>query len=98
MGMWYFTLDLKDTSQELCTSVLYFGEYTYQCLAMRLCCATCHCHRIMKEILKDADDADPLIGDIRSFSMSWKYCTTTPEQVLTKLKENRFIVNPKKWK
>lgn len=72
ISMCYYTFELEEDSQELCTINTPFGKFTYQRLTMGLSCSPDHCQEIMEEIFNDIEECDVFIDDIDNFSNNWE--------------------------
>jgi hypothetical protein len=51
---------------------------------------------IMEDVLRDIDDADVFIDDIGAFSMTWEAHLKLLSEILQRLQDNNFTVNPLK--
>jgi trans-aconitate methyltransferase len=51
---------------------------------------------IMEDVLRDIDDADVYIDDIGAFSWTWKAHLKLLSEILQRLQDNHFTVNPLK--
>ena len=68
--MCYYTFELDEESQELCTIVTPFSKYCYNRLAMGLTCFPDICQELMEDIFRDIEDSDVFIDGIGAFSKS----------------------------
>ena len=95
--MQYYTFELDEESQYLCTIVTTFGKFKHARLPMRLCCSPDIAQEVMENIFRDLEDAEVYIDDVGCFSNSWSKHLDLSDIILRKLQENGFTVNPLKW-
>ncbi|KAL7478854.1 hypothetical protein ACHAW6_004604 [Cyclotella cf. meneghiniana] len=69
--MQYYTLNLDEYSQELCTIITPFEKYKYLRLPMGLKCFPDITQSIMESVLAGIDDADIYIDDVGAFPHTW---------------------------
>jgi hypothetical protein len=67
VSMQYYTFELDEESQDLCTIVTPFGKYKYLRLPMRLKCSPDNAQTAMENVLSDIEDADVCIDDVSTF-------------------------------
>ena len=51
---------------------------------------------VMENLMRDIKDADVYLDDVGAFSKSWEHHMKLLDQILTRLVENGFTVNPLK--
>ena len=94
--MQYYTFELDEESQDLCTIATPFGKYKYCRLPMGLKCSPDMTQATMENVLCGIDDSEVYIDDIGCFSTSWNKHVTLLDEVLRCLRENCFTINPLK--
>ena len=94
--MQYYTFELDEHSQELCTIITPFGKYKYLRLPMGLKCSPDIAQSIMDTVLTGIKDANVYIDDVGAFSPNWEHHITLLGNIQCHLQENEFTINPLK--
>ena len=94
--MAYYTFELDDESKDLCTINTPYGLYRYRVLPLGVAQSPDFCQETMERVLHGIMDADVYIDDIRCFGKSWEKHLQVLEQVMIRLQDNGFSVNPRK--
>ena len=94
--MAYYTFELDDESKDLCTINTPYGLYHYRILPLGVAQSPDFCQETMEHVLQGIMDADVYIDDIGCFGKSWAQHLQVLEQVMTRLQDKGFSVNPRK--
>ena len=95
--MQYYTFELDEESQNLCVIITPFGKYKYLRLPMGIMCAPDFAQEIMEDIFRDLQSfCEVFIDDIAIFSDSFDEHMSHIAEVLKRLQDNGFTVNPLK--
>ena len=95
LTMQYYVLELDDKSKDLCTIVTPFGKCRYCRLPMGLKISPDVAQSIMEQILHDLD-VEVYIDDISIFSNSYEEHMEKIDQVLKRVEDAEFKINPLK--
>ena len=96
ISMAYYTFELDDASKDLCMINTPYGLYRCRVLPLGIAQSPDFCQETMEHILQGIMDADVYIDDIGCFGKSWEQHLQVLEQVMTRLQDNGFSVNPRK--
>ena len=96
ISMAYYTFELDDESKDLCMINMPYGLYRYRFLPLGVMQSPDFCQETMEHALQGIMDADVYIDDIGCFAKSWEQHLHVLEQVMTRLQDNGFRVNPHK--
>ena len=96
ISMAYYTFELNDESKDLCTINTPYGLYRYRVLPLGVAQSPDFCQETMEHVLQGITDADVYIDDIGCFGKSWEKHLQVLEQVMIRLQDNGFSVNPRK--
>jgi hypothetical protein len=91
--MQYYTFELDEESQDLCTIATPFGLYKYLRLPMGLKCSPDIAQATMENIL-GVEDADFYIDDVGAFSTEWEKHVELLRVILRRLTGEWFYDQP----
>jgi hypothetical protein len=94
--MQYYTFELDEESQDLCTIITPFGKYKYLRLSVGLKCSPDIAQAVMENVLSDIKDAAIYIDDVGTFSNHWNHHVNLFATILRQLCKNGFTINPLK--
>jgi len=81
----YYTFELDEVSQDLCTMVTPFGMYKYAQLPMGLKCSPYFSQATMENFLRDIEDTEVYIDDVGAFSTDWRSHMKLINEILHRL-------------
>jgi len=93
----YYTFELDEESQDLCTICTPVGLYKYARLPMELKCSPNFSQTTMENVLHDIEDVDVYIDDVGAFSNTRESHIKLIDQILCRLQENGFTIDPLKY-
>ena len=97
VSMQYYTFYLDEESKWYCVFITPFGKYFLNTLAMGLVQSADYAQAAMEETLRDLlERVSVYMDDIKYQDMSWKDHLQMTDQVLHRLREMGFTVNPLK--
>ena len=96
ISMQFYTFELDEESKKLCTIVTPFGPYCYNRVPMGLKISPGYAQARMEEVLRGIEEIECYIDDIEVFTNSWARHMAVLEEVLTRLENNGFTINPLK--
>ncbi|KAL7512882.1 hypothetical protein ACHAXN_010000 [Cyclotella atomus] len=96
ISMQYYTFEVDEESQDLCTIITPFGKYKYMRLPMGLKCSPDIAQATTENILGDIEDAGVHIDDVGAFSNEWDKHVELLRVILRRLRKNGFTINPLK--
>ena len=64
---------------------------------MGLKCSPDIAQEVMEKIMRDIEDGEVYIDNVGAFSKTWKHHIKLLDNILTRLVENGFTVNPLKY-
>jgi len=73
VSMQYYTFELDEESQDLCTIITPFGKYKYTRPSMGLKCSPDIAQLIMESVLSGIKDADVYFDYIGAFCKEWDH-------------------------
>ena len=83
--MQYYTFELDEEIQDLCTIVTPFVNIKYARLPMGLCCSPDISQEVMDNIFIDVEYSEVYIDDVGCFSNSWSRHLDLLDIILRKL-------------
>ena len=87
---------MTDRASWLCVIVTPFGKFRYKRLPMGVTLSPDIAQQIMDEIFEDMEETEVYLDDIGVFSNDWATHMKSVREVLLRLQDNGFTVNPLK--
>jgi hypothetical protein len=95
--MQYSTFELTDSTKDLCVIITPFGKFQYERVPMGVKQSPDFAQEVMEDIFCDMTVVKVYIDDIGLFAQSWDYHQKIVAEVLKRLEDNGFTVNPLKY-
>ena len=97
LNMGYYHIELSPHSKELCTIVLPFGKYEYQCIPIGLCNSPDIFQEKMSELMEGLEFVRTYINDLLCLTKgSFEDQLKKPERVLSRVQKAGLKVNANK--
>jgi hypothetical protein len=96
--MQYYTFDLDEECQDLCTIISPFGKYKYARLPFGLKCSPDIAQSIMESVVFGIEDADVYMDNVGVFFNNWDHHIKLLATILRRLRENGCTIKLLKCK
>ena len=96
VSMQFYAFPLTERARKLCRISTPFGLYEYQRAPMGLANSPSHAQAAMMGCLSDLENVDCYIDDIGIFTKTWEEHCRVLSEVLKRLEDKGFTVNPTK--
>lgn len=96
LSMMFYSFELTERARDLCTISTPFGLFRYTRAPMGLRNSPAFAQAAIESTLEGIDDVCAYIDDIAIFSDTWESHLSTLQQVLSRLEDAGFSVNPLK--
>jgi hypothetical protein len=94
ISMQYYTFELTDFAKSLCIIVTPFGKFQYNKAPMGRKKSPDFLQEVMENVFRDMEDIEVYIDDIGIFANSKQQMFELQDEVLHRLEDNGFTVNP----
>ena len=94
--MQYYTFEMTERAKNMCVITTLFGNFRYERVTISLQNSSAFAQACMEEVLRNKPEVDIYIDDIGTFTDFWEGHIKVVDEVMQKLEEGGFTVNPLK--